>query len=93
MTASLEKQLKKILKVYNYSFACSEGLDELKNGRLVIEIDLQRLKKQEDDIDYEARSDKLKRYFKDQSNLHDEFIDEIYSIKLCISVVIQLSMN
>ena len=35
------------LKVYNNSFACSEGLSDLKNNRLLIEIDLQRLKKQD----------------------------------------------
>jgi len=56
VTISLERQLKKILKVYNYSFACSEGLSDLKNTRLVIAIELQRLNKAESDIDYDSKS-------------------------------------
>jgi len=36
VTISLLKQLKKILKVYNYSFACSEGLAELENSRVIV---------------------------------------------------------
>lgn len=52
---SLEKQLKKILKVYNYSYACTQGLPELKASLIVIETQLQALKKQESEIDYELR--------------------------------------
>ena len=53
---SLERQLKKILKVYNYSYACTQGLADLKASLIVIETQLQTLKKQESEIDYELRA-------------------------------------
>ena len=82
VTPSLEKQLKKILKVYNYSFACSEGLSDLKNSRLLIEIELQRLKKAESDIDYDSKSEKLRKYFRDQNEWQDRLMSEIETIRL-----------
>lgn len=60
----LLQQLKKILKVYNYSFACSEGLPELQQNKLILEQDLARLKNEQSRSDYDETSKKLKTYFK-----------------------------
>lgn len=55
VTLSLLKQLKKVLKIYNYSFACSEGLPELQNSKIILHIELQRLNQTYQEIDFDGK--------------------------------------
>jgi hypothetical protein len=43
VAASLVIQLKKILRVYNYSFSCTDGLNDLNTRKVVILAELTRL--------------------------------------------------
>jgi hypothetical protein len=74
------------LRVYNYSFACAEGLADLKETRLQIESELLRLKKAENDIDFDARSERLAKFFKDQLASRNQFFDDIHAIQLSTSL-------
>ena len=73
----LLQQLKKILKVYNYSFACSEGLPELKRDKIHLEEKLANLKNEESRSDYDDRSSKIKKYFKDEEEMRIRLVDDI----------------
>lgn len=87
---SLIKQLKKLLSVYNYSFTCSEGLPDLKSKKLILGVELERLKRQYGEIDYDGRSGKIKDFFKNQEALRQRFMEDIFKFKLSNYFSIQL---
>lgn len=82
-----------MLRVYNYSFACSEGLSELQNSKLILETELGRLKRAADGDDYEAQFNKLKIYFENQGRLREDLMKNIEDIKLskCNSIQADIS--
>ncbi len=59
---TLVKQLKKILKIYNYSFACSDGVDELKAKQTNLATKLTGLRKDLENIDFDSKTDKIKQF-------------------------------
>ena len=71
---SLKTELKKILKVYNNWYSCSEGLGDLQKQMDDIDRKLGQLKKKYKDIEYDSKSDQLKRYFKDQQGYRNHLI-------------------
>lgn len=60
VAALLQRQFKKILRVYNYSFACSEGLEALQGNRVLILTEITHLKRLYDANDYDAQSEALR---------------------------------
>lgn len=56
VAAILESQLKKILRVYNYSYSCSEGLLELQNNRVQLLAEIGHLKRLYDENNFDAQA-------------------------------------
>ena len=63
-----------MLKVYNYSFACAEGLPALQNSRYILTLELQRLNATYQEIDYDNKVDAIRRFLTAQDQIRAEFI-------------------
>ncbi len=63
MALKLLAQIKKVLKAYNYSHTCSEGLDDLKVEKKEIENKLRDLENQHNEMEYDPTFKKIQAYF------------------------------
>jgi hypothetical protein len=70
----LLNQIKKVLKAYNYSHTCSEGLDDLKKEKILIEEKLRGLENQYDNLGYDPAFKKIQLYFNQTRSEKELFI-------------------
>ena len=89
----LLKQLKKILRVYNYSFACSEGLIDLQRTRVHLLKELQELKTIQSQDPYDSQTQDLKLYFETQLSIRNQLIEQISDIYLSTQSSTQINTN
>jgi hypothetical protein len=61
----LLNQLKKVLKTYNYSFSCAEGLNKLREKKTVVHNLLLAVHSQRDALQYDHRSKRIEQFFND----------------------------
>ena len=59
----LEEQLRKVLKAFNYSYACMEGLEDAEQERVRLNQRLKDLKGELEAIDYRSNLGKIRKYF------------------------------
>ena len=77
MVKSLEEELRKSLRIYNYSFACAEGLEDLEKDREKLLNNLAELKRKLGDIDYKPNLEKIQKHFNDSITHRFDLIADI----------------
>ena len=63
MARKLELQIKKVLRAYNYSHVCAEGLDQLRQERTLIEEKLRGLKDDYARLAYDSTFKRIQLFF------------------------------
>ena len=79
----LEDRVKKLLKIYDYTFECAEGIDELKEKKADEERDLKAYKKRLEELENSKGIDDYKKKFEDNRKYMAEKHKKISSFKIC----------
>lgn len=63
VAVKLLNQIKKVLKAYNYSHTCTEGLDSLRAEKREIEQNVRKLEERLNNMQYDPTFKKIQAYF------------------------------
>lgn len=78
----LEDRVKKLLKIYDYTFECAEGIDELREKKLREESELAAAEKRLRELENNAGIDEYKRKFEENRKFIDSKSKEISAFRI-----------
>lgn len=89
----LELQIRKVLRAYNYSHVCAEGLDQLRQERTLIEEKLRGLKDDYARLAYDSTFKRIQLFFNQTRADREELANKAQKFDLSNSYSIQISTS
>ena len=83
------RQLKKILRIYNETFACAEGIDDLREKEAKKFEELNKMEKELNALEVTDKIKYIKKYLEGVKDRQNQFVDDINRFSLSNFVDIQ----